>query len=166
MVSHAKAHQRGSQNDGCGSANGSYCAVSWLFLLRLSLAAWVCNSALLRVLGGPTRSYPAPDTVALRAGRKVYVPTLALGFAVAVRAKAPVPTWCLAGPPTSGWLVLASRRLAAGMACGCLRFFNVGGNLSACRFQHVVFLAVMVELQRAQEVDQIPCVVGLNGVGE
>ena len=63
-------------------------------------------------------------------------------------------------------LVLASGRLVPRPACWRLRFFSVSGNLSACCFQHVVFLAVMVDLQRAQEMYQIPRVIGLNGVGE
>src|SRR5690348_8961014 len=63
-------------------------------------------------------------------------------------------------------LVLASGPLVPRPGCGRLRFFSVSGYLSACRFQHVVFLAVMVDLQSAQEVHQIPCVIGLNGVRE
>jgi hypothetical protein len=63
-------------------------------------------------------------------------------------------------------LVLASGPLVAGAACGRFGFLNIGGNLSACRSQHVVFLAVTVHLKRAQEMHQIPRVVGLNGVGE
>ena len=63
-------------------------------------------------------------------------------------------------------LVLASGPLVAGAACGRFGFLNIGGNLSACGFQHVVFLAVTVHLKRAQEMHQIPRVVGLNGVGE
>jgi hypothetical protein len=117
-----------------------------------------CNSAVLRRPRGAVEAvdYPIVGTVASRPGRtKASVPTLALGFAVA-------------GTASLHWagLVLASRRLAARMACGSFGLLNVGGYLSACRFQHVVFLAVMVDLQSAQEMYQIPRVIGLNGVGE
>jgi hypothetical protein len=63
-------------------------------------------------------------------------------------------------------LVLASGPLAGGTACGRFGFLNVGGNLSACGVEHVVFLAVTVDLKRAQEMHQVPRVVGLNSVGE
>jgi hypothetical protein len=112
--------------------------------------------------------YPTVSTVASRPGRtKASVPTLALGFTVAGRAKAPVPTLSSTRPRQHrAGLVLASGPLVPGAARGRSRFLNVGGNLSACRFQHVVFLAVTLDLQRAQEVHQVPRVVGLNGVGE
>jgi hypothetical protein len=74
-------------------------------------------------------------------------PPLTLCFAVAGRAKTPVPTLTLPERRQIGLgLVLASGRLVPGTACGRLRFFYVRGNLSACCFQHVVFLAVMVDL--------------------
>src|SRR5580693_10705080 len=47
--------------------------------------------------------YPTVSTVASRPGRtKASVPTLTLGFAVAGRAKAPVSTRFLPGPPYIG----------------------------------------------------------------
>src|SRR5579864_5652026 len=107
--------------------------------------------------------YPTVSTVASRPGRtKASIPTLTLGFAVAGRAKAPVPTRFFVGdsPPRLG-LVLASGPLAAGTARGRFGFLNVGGNLSACGVEHVVFLAVTVDLKRAQEMHQVPRVVGL-----
>ena len=111
--------------------------------------------------------YPIPGTVASRRGRtKASFPTVGLGFAVAGWAKAPIPTLALPRAPHLVGLVLASRRLAAGMGCGRFGLLDVGGNLSTCGFEHVVFFAVMVDLQSAQKVHQVPCVVGLNGVGE
>jgi len=167
-VSHAKRHQRGSQNNGCGSANGSCCADSGLIPHRAGLHAGVVILRLVRA--GATleaMNYPTVSTVASRPGRtKASIPTLTLGFAVAGRAKAAVPTPALPGSPPRLGLVLASGPLAAGTACGRFGFLNVGGNLSACGVEHVVFLAVTVDLKRAQEMHQVPRVVGLNSVGE
>src|SRR5262249_2292012 len=42
---------------------------------------------------------------------------------------------------------------------------HMGWNLPAGRFQYVVLCAATVNLKRAQEVDKIPGVIRLNGVG-
>jgi hypothetical protein len=64
------------------------------------------------------------------------------------------------------FLVSASRPRICSQVRGRFGLLYVGGNFPSCRFENFVLFAVTIDLQSAEEVNQIPGIVWLNDIRE